>query len=336
MKKWYHLLTFIIIFALLTVSCGQLSVAASYWYQPDDVTLGNNIYNITEYPSFQWYYLDAMLNDNYSIHIGMVTIGCKATYGFFLFRINIYHQSEILEKKYKLVPLRQLSFSQQEPGITLGDEHILKGSVNNQGQLVTNITMSIDNVAVNLTFIGQTQGWIGHTGKGIWGCPLPKAHVQGTLVIDEENIDVSGVGYQEHGWDIQRLHRSWYWGKFSTNTTNVIFSQNMKNRREEDTFIVMVNHGEDNYTSIKRENIEFSHDKYTVSYGRLIPTQSILRIYQDDISVDVTIEIDHIHFTTLLLMSHWRFHADVTGEIIINNHKELVNGYQIMELFRFP
>jgi hypothetical protein len=250
--------------------------------------------------------------------------------------MNLYHQGEILEEKHQYVPLRCLTFSQEEPRIQLGDQQILYGYVNQQGQLVTKVNLSIDNVHVNLTYTGLIQGWIGHTGKGMWGCPLPKADVQGLLARGDDHISVHGVGYQEHGWDIQRLHRSWYWGKFSTNTTNVIFSQNMKNRREEDTFIVMVNHGEDNYTSIKRENIEFSHDKYTVSYGRLIPTQSILRIYQEDISIDVTIEVCDIHFTTLLLMSHWRFHAHITGEIVIQGSRESIDDVQIIEIFTFP
>lgn len=306
------------------------------FYQPREATIQDNIYNVTAYPSFQWYYLDAMLNDNYSIHIGMVTIGAQSTKGFFLFRINLYKDSEIIEAKHKLVPLKQLTFSQEEPSILLGNEHILVGSINNQGQLVTNVSMIIDSVQVDLSYIGETQGWIGYTGKGFWGCPLPKAQVVGTITRDDETIQVTGVGYQEHGWNIHRLHRKWYWGKFSTNSTNVIFSQNMKNRWQEDLFLVMVNHEHNNFTSIKRENIELTHETFKVSHGRYLPISSRLIIDQEPIHIDAEIIIDHIHFTTLIFMSHWRFHAKIMGAVTIGESTETLDDYQIMEVFTFP
>ena len=307
-----------------------------YWYNPEDIALEDNVYNVTDYFSLQWWYLDAVFDNNYSIHIGILTLGSRGTTGFFLFRIHIYQDGKLLIGKFKFVPVRCIDISQTEPLLMFNGEEILRGYTDDEERMALNVSLDIQGIKADLTYTALIRGWKGFTGHGMWGCPLPKAHVQGTLSLFGETVPVQGFGYQEHGWDIRHLHRSWYWGKFSNNQTNVIFSQNLKNRWEEDTFIVMVNTGENSYSSIVREHIDFYHTEYRFNHGRFIPVKSVFQVDQDDIHIDVEFKVQSIHFTSLMIMSHWRFHTKINGVVTIGNCTESVDDMQIMEIFHFP
>ncbi len=312
------------------------SFEQSYSYDPQDFLLEDNIYYLTDYFSLQWWYIDAVFDNNHSIHIGSMTVGSKGKYGFFLFRINLYKDGLLLEKKSKIVPVIFVEFSQDKLLIKLNGKEILNGYIDNNNRMVLDVSLEIRGLEANLKLIGLTKGWKGDTGHGWWSCPLPKAMVNGTITVNNEIIPVNGTGYQEHGWDVQRLHKNWYWGKFTSNNSNVIFSQNMKNKWEEDIFIVVVNYGEENYSSIARENIVFDHQEYTYNHGRLIPIKSNFQINDDDININVEIEVQSIHFSSLIFMNHWRLHTKVTGTITIGNYTENIKDFQIMEIFYFP
>ena len=36
----------------------------SYWYNPEDIALKDNVYNVTDYFSLQWWYVDAVFDNN--------------------------------------------------------------------------------------------------------------------------------------------------------------------------------------------------------------------------------------------------------------------------------
>jgi predicted secreted hydrolase len=277
-----------------------------------------------------------MFDNNYSLHIGMTTIGAQGKYGFYLFQINIYYQGQIIEKKFKFEPIWHINASTTQPHIKLKENTIFHGSSNQQGNLTLNLTLAIKGTSVNLTFTEMTKGWVGFTGLGMWGCPLPKASVKGTITIDNKVICVEGTGYQEHGWDIRRLHRSWYWGKFITDNFNIIFSKNMKNRWEEDVFLVVVNNGESNYTSLHRENISLEHLEYIFDHGHIIPVQSHFCAEQGNISIDVEINIEFMDFRTVIVMNYWRIHAHIEGTVTINGVVETVDDFQIMDMLYKP
>jgi hypothetical protein len=307
-----------------------------YWYDPRDVELKDNAYNITDYFSLQWWYFDAMFDNDYSIYVGMMTVGSKGIHGFFLFQIDVYKNGELIEKKFRFVPVRFVDASHSEPLIKVLGKEVLRGYVNDEDRMVLDISLDIRGLRADLKFTGITKGWIGFTGLGMWGCPLPKAHVTGNITVEDENIPVNGTGYQEHGWDVRRLHRSWHWGKFTSDSTNVVFSQNMKNRWEEDVFLVVVNAGEENYTSIFRENIKLYHEEYVFNHGRLIPVKSVFEVDQDDIQINVEFEVQSIDFKRLLIFNYWRLHAKVNGTISAGNITEDIDDFQIMDFFHHP
>ena len=313
------------------------SYGDSYWFDPEDITLEDNAYNITDYFSLQWWYIDAVFDNNYSIHIGIMTIGSKGISGFFLFQINVYKEGELLEKKFKFVPERFVDTSQSEPLIKLLGKDILRGYIDDEDRMALDVSLEIKGLKADLKFTSLTKGWKGFTGYGMWSCPIPKAEVQGNITVKGDIITVNGTGYQEHGWDVRHLHRNWYWGKFFSDSNSVIFSQNMKNRWQEDIFLVVVNSGEENYTSIARENITFNHMDFKFNHGRLIPLKSIFQIDEKDIHIDVVFNVQSIHFSSIVLLNYWRFHIRVTGTISVNGIVEEVDDeFQIMEILHYP
>ena len=342
LEKMNNKLSIIGILGLFFLLANSISVPviksydARYWYNPEDITLEDNVYSVTDYVSLQWWYIDAVFDNNYSIHIGIITVGSKGIHGFFLFRITVYKEGKLLEKKFSFVPVRFVEVSQSDPLIKLFDKEIIRGYIDDEDRMALNVSLEIKGLKADLKLTGLIRGWKGFTGYGMWGCPLPKAHVQGTITVNDETIPVTGRGYQEHGWDIRHLHRSWYWGKFASNHTNVIFSKNMKNRWKEDTFIVVVSSGEENYTSIARENIVFYYTDYEYNHGRFIPTKSVFQVDEDDVHINVEIEVQSIHFTSLIFMNHWRFHTKITGAISVGNTTEKVDDFQIMEILHYP
>lgn len=329
------LLTFLILATILSTNV-VISYDDPRWYNPRDASLKDNIYNVTDYFSLQWWYLDAVFDNNYSIHIGIMTVGSKGTHGLFLFQMSVYKDGVFLERKFRLIPVSFVEISQSKPSIKISGKEILRGYIDDKDRLTLDVSLEIKGLKADLNFTGLTKGWKGFTGQGMWSCPLPKANVQGTITIDNETIHVNGTGYQEHGWDVRHLHRSWYWGKFTSNYTNTIFSKNMKNRWEEDTFIVVINSGEENYTSVARENIDFYHTDYKFDHGRFIPMKSVFQVEEDNINVNVKFEVQSIHFTSLLFLNYWRLHTKVTGVISIGEFTENVSDFQIMEILHLP
>lgn len=307
-----------------------------YWYDPRDATLEDNAYNVTDYLTLQWWYIDAIFDNNYSIHIGIMTIGSKVIHGFFLFQINIFKNGNLKKKEFRLLPGRFIDAAPSEPLIKILGKEVLRGYIDDEDKMILDISLDIKDLRADLKFTSVTKGWIGHTGLGFWGCPFPKANVTGNITVEGEKIPVNGTGYQEHGWDIRRLHKSWHWGKFTSNSTNVIFSQNMKNRWMEDVFLVVVNIGEDNYTSIFRENIKLHHEEYVFDHGRFIPKKSIFQIDQDDVQIKVEFELQSIDHRRLLLYNYWRLHVRINGTISVGDISEDIDDIQIMDFFHQP
>ena len=329
------LLTVVLLVNIPTIPSTTMDTQ-SYWYDPQEITLQDNAYNITDYFSLQWWYIDAVFDSNYSVHIGVMSIGAKGRLGFFLFQINLYLNGTLVEKQFQFIPVHQLDLSPDQLLIQCSNKTLLKGYLTNEETMALDVDIDINGLQVNLTFTGLTKGWKGFTGLGMWGCPLPKAEVRGTITMQGEPLNVSGTGYQEHGWDVRRLHRSWYWGKFFSDSTSVVFSQNMKNRWTEDIFVVVINSGEENYSSIAREHIVFDHVEYEFIHGRFIPARSVFQVNEGDIMVNVTFEVESIHFTSLLFLNYWRFHIHVTGVISVDNVSDVVDDFQIMEILYLP
>jgi predicted secreted hydrolase len=332
MKKCAMICTILLLVIPLGTS-STITAQDPFYYDPYTTTLQDNTYNQTGQYTLQWWYLDASLNDSYSLHIGFLTIGAHATSGFFLIQINLYKDTILHIQRFELLPLRLMTVSTQEPLLRYHGQDLLKGFQNADDHLCLNISLTIKDLAIDLLFVGDTTGWVGPTTRGMWGCPLPKATVTGTITIQQHQVPVHGIGYQEHGWDVRGIHKSWYWGKCTTEHMNLIFSQSMKNPTNEEIFLAVLSTPNGNYTSLHRQNITLTHTTYTRNHGQQIPTESTLTIDEGPTKVQLHIHVLSIDYRTLLFIQYWRFHVHVTGTLTYQNTTEPVDEIQIMEIF---
>jgi hypothetical protein len=300
-------------------------------FTPVDVELPDLGYNQTNKIAAQWWYFDAVFSNNYSLVVGIFHFSIASKIGFFFIRINLYENGHFRQRSYQFIPLKQITYSTDKPELSYLGSQIYGAEYDNNQRINVHLNVTVVDTQVNLTFSELTKGWKGYTGRGWWSCPTPKANVTGTLRIHNNYIPVMGKGYHEHAWLVQSMHRNWKWGKFSSPSTNTIFSKNMKNFREEDIFLVVINTDDYNYTSINRNNISYQHIDYIFDHGKLIPIKSKLEINQHPIYVNVTFSAKTLHFTSLILLNYWRFHMQITGYITVNNQTEEINDKQIME-----
>jgi len=309
---------------------------AEHVYLPEDIITYDTAYNVTDHYALQWWYLDAVFTNNDSIHLGIMTVGTHGRNGLYLLQIQFYENGTLIHHARRLVPLRCITASPDSLALSLAGKDFLKGYLTDDQNMAVDVNLTVDDISVNLTFIGETKGWKGDTSLGMWGCPLPKAAVHGTITINDEPLTVAGTGYQEHGWDVQRLHRSWFWGKIASDHMNLVFSQNMKNRHEEDVFVTVVNWGEDDYCGIDRANITLTPTLSVWDHGRRIPWEAVFKADQGDIHINVTITVLTVDFSSILVVNYWRLHTRVTGTMSCGDMTDLVDSIQIMEVFHFP
>jgi hypothetical protein len=320
-------------------NCNFLNVDASYndsfWYEPEDITYKDNAYNYTEYISLQWWYIDVVCVNNYSIHIGILSIGAKGLIGFYIFQINLYNNGKFIKRNVQIIPVKSIYSPIDKPIIMYEGKKIFEEYTDEKNKKLLDINMEINDLKVELNFSGLMKGWKGYTGLGMWGCPFPKAKVIGNITINNDRIAVSGIGYQERGWDVRKLHKSWFWGKFGCNSSNIVFSKNMKNDFVEDLFILIINFGNDSYFSIHRENITLEYNDLIFDHGSIIPKKSSLIVKENGIFINVNLEIESVQFISLIFLKYWRFHIRVVGFITIDDYTEYVDDFQIMEILKF-
>lgn len=300
----------------------------------------------TKYIATEWWYFEAIFNNNYSVVIGFTTFSKKNLLAFPA--IEIYKNGELEVRAIKRYLFQDFQISKHFPLVKLFDNKIIEFDqerFNDRGKWVYNISLKIDDHEVNLTFIGTTQGWkIESKTVSWWAVALPKASVTGDIVVHGNRMKVNGIGYHDHNWNNSSLStvvnlRCWYWGKILGKTLNVVWA-NVMNTSSEEELIAVVNQDNRGYFTINPKNIHFKPDKFIRNYGRKMPTSFTLQI--DDVVNDIPIYVDikmevkgiHRRFKRMLISPYWRYHVKATGVISLGSCRETVNSTQIMEFFR--
>lgn len=300
----------------------------------------------TRYVDTEWWYFDAIFNNNYSAVISFTKSSKKNLLTFPT--IEIYKNGAFVVRAIKRYIFQDFQISKQIPFVKLlNDEGIEfdQNRFNNRGEWVYNISLKIDDHEINLAFIGTTKGWkIKSKTVGSWTVALPKASVAGDIVVHGNRLKVEGIGYHDHNWISGSLStvlnlRCWYWGKILGKTLGIVWA-NVINTSSEEELLAVVNQDNQGYFPIDPKNIYFNSNKLVRNYGRKMPTSFTLKI--DDIVnntpifVDLKMDVKGIHrrFKRMLISPYWRYHVKTTGIISLGSIKETINSTQIMEFFR--
>ena len=212
---------------------------------------------------------------------------------------------------------------------------------NNTGEWVYHVSSDLGDLSVRLQFQGTIKGYKGRILRGWYGPELPKATVNGTLILNGEQINVSGLGYHEHAWGIHPpvWEYGWHWGKIVSDSFSLFWVKMMQTRWREQQRFAILGQDQSDYIHIHPENIRFKATNYTINNRRIIPAKFILNITdpKNSIYINLTMETINIHLVSGRINRYWRYHVRVNGQITYGSITEtLINKIQIMELVRFP
>lgn len=312
-------------------------------YFPKEITPKDDAYHPCINPiSEEWWYFDAIFDNNYSIHADFTSYTKNARVSSSA--IEIYKNGELESKIIKRHFSKPVKLSIDYPQVKLNDEKIINFDLerfNKTGEWVYNFSQKLDDCEINLNFVGTTKGWKIVTDELSWTVAQPKAKVTGDITLNGKKMKVNGIGYHDHNWNNTFLTFfkifGWYWGKITSKTFNLTWAHLLKNKTQGELFAIL-NTDNQGFYSINPENISLNADKFISSHGRKIPSVFNLKIKDFvkniPISVDVTMEIRNMHFKSLLFFPYWRYHIKTNGFISMDSYKEQVNDTHIMEFFR--
>jgi len=290
----------------------------------------------------EWWYFDAIFDNGYSTHIGCMTFS-KKNKGTATKVLEIYKDGKLLFEKREKFKFKDFESSKDKPLVKISDENFIEFNqekYNKSGKWSYDVSIKIEDYALNLTFIGNTKGWKIQTEEESWTVALPKANVTGEMTINGKKTSVKGIGYHDHNWNyslktLLSYGKGWYWGRVTSGKNSVIFAKIIKSHNKS-TLLSIINQDDKGYINISPKSIGFQVSKFTRIHNKKIPTEFTFTIDEVPIKIDVVMNTKETHYQRrLLILSYFRFHTKSKGFISVNGKKEKVNETQILELMKF-
>jgi predicted secreted hydrolase len=296
--------------------------------------------------SAEWWYFDAIFNNNYSAHIGFQTF-TKKNFGMVSPKIHFYKNGKFIVKAAKRFLFKNIETSKNFPIVKILGKPVFtlnKELYKQSKDWVYDYKFKIKDNAVDLKFKGLTKGWKIETENESWTVALPKAFVTGEIVVNGKKMDVKGIGYHDHNWNYNMLTVmnygiGWYWGKIISKSFSMVFANIVKSKKHSE-LITVINHDNGGYLNINPNKINFSIVNTSQIKYKKYPTE--FRIKINDIignvpvNVDITMESKNHHFAKQLLADYWRYHVESNGEISVGSKTDrLDNDIQIIEYLKY-
>lgn len=308
-----------------------------------DIDLNDDAFHGTyNHVSMEWWYFDAILNDDYALHAGFKVYSIRKI-GIVYPIIEIYKGRDLLCRVLKPYLLDSLSASTSYPSVKVDGQSIIEFDIkeyNTTGKWKYTVAIHSNNQGVNLTFIGTTTGWkYTILEREEWAVILPKADVFGTITVDGKTINVTGRGYHDHNWNFtigtKIREWGWYWGRLTGEKYTLIFAWFIKSPFKFDN-IVVLNKDNDGFIDINPKDIQLSFTKYIWKNGMRIPSQFQISIENTSVKVDVEMNILSIQLLGHPLVHYWRYFVTSNGFISLSDDIEnFIDSIQMFEIMRF-
>ena len=285
-------------------------------------------------PTTEWWYFDAIFENNYSLHIGIRTFS-RWGFGFAMSCMEIYKEGKLISKSSRILPFSSLHISKDFPSITLLDKPIMVFDVQeykSSGKWKYHIEMEFDSCKARLDFTGETRGWKIETPAESWCVALPRARVEGNLQFDDKSMDVKGIGYHDHNWNyslltVMRYGKGWFWGRINSENFTIVWASIIKDGRDN---IAIVNKKEGDYLCAKEVKFEIKKFKDN------LPSAFHLRFKGKGVEGDISLFSKEMHREkVVLLLPYCRYHAESEGFIRVDSIEERTRGLHIMEFLSF-
>ncbi|MCK4779257.1 MAG: hypothetical protein KAT57_03675 [Candidatus Lokiarchaeota archaeon] len=214
----------------------------------------------------EWWYFDARLENGYTV-VGFFRAKHERT-GKTGVEIMIYKPNG--EKIQKVIDYDPSDFnaSQDTADILIGQNYI-KVDYSNKELPTYEIYLDEGEYGLHLKYKAVVHGWkpgkgyieFGKTNQFGWVIALPRADVEGTIKVDNETIQVKGIGYHDHNWlnfNFAMIIDYWYWGRIYSDNFTVIFAYIKCNKRM-DNYPIQV------LMLAKNENVFLSTGEYELT-----------------------------------------------------------------------
>jgi predicted secreted hydrolase len=296
--------------------------------------------------SAEWWYFDAIFNNNYSAHIGFKTFFRKKL-GMVSPNIQYYKDGKLVADAANRFLYRNFFTSNEIPIAKLFKKSVFEFNLDRykeNGDWIYDFKYKIKDNAVDLNFKGLTKGWKIETDTESWTVALPKARVSGEIVVNGKKMSVDGIGYHDHNWNYSMLTVmnygiGWYWGKIRSESFVIVWANIIKSSKRSE-LIAVINQDYNGYMNINPNNFHFSVEKFSRKKHKKIPT--CFKIQIDDIvdnkpvKVDVELESENYHYGKQLLADYWRYHVKSNGKISVGSKTETLDDKtQIIEYLRY-
>jgi hypothetical protein len=303
----------------------------------DDAFHGSDALNFTE-----WWYFDAALNNGYSVQMSVRVLSILKRTIFFAFsRLDIYKDGILKSHKRKIYFGKKFNASSDFPLVTLGGKQVIKGHKDKaNGKWLYDLLFELNDTSANLRFVSCTKGWKGkNPGGDWWGVVLPRALVSGKIKIKNKEIEVNGIGYHDHNWDVKasaaRNNLGWFWGKINSDNYTLTWATIFKTRFLGQPLLV-INKKNGGYINIEPENIQFIGKDVRMENGKPIPHSFVLDAHNEDVSLHINMKVLEIHHVRMMLtMNYWRYHMKCKGSITVDSKEEGIDETHIAEFLRF-
>lgn len=310
-----------------------------YVFTPQALTLADDAFHSSTSLQFtEWWYFDAVLHNGYSVQFSVrVLSGLKLSLVFV--RFDMYKDGHLMVHKTKMHLLRDVKLSRETPHIQVAGKQIMNGTLDKKtGDFIYNISLTIDELTASLQFIGCSKGWKGqHYGGDWWAVVLPQAMVSGSVIINDERIDVQGTGYHDHNWDVQIFalkNLGWFWGKLNSETYSMNWAAIMKTRSCIQP-VLIINEKHKGYIPIQPKNIDLQLGDVRRENGKSIPHRFSIDAEGEQVVFHVSMKTIDTHFVRIFpFMRYWRYHLQCTGSITVGAKQEPINNVFIAEFLK--
>ena len=316
---------------------------SSFRFTPKDISIKDDAFHGSTAPRFtEWWYFDAVFDNGYSIQLNIRVLSViKNRFALIYKRIDVYKKGKLIKHYRKRFGLKDYDASMEIPYVKLGGKEVIKAFVDKKsGDLIYDLCFEIENTSANLRFKSLTKGWKGkNPGGDGWAVILPRAEVQGKIKVNNEVIDVKGIGYHDHNWDVRysvtKNNHGWFWGKIYSNNFTVTWATIFKNKKLGQPLLVL-NENDKGYINFQPEEIRFIGDKLSLEDKKKIPHHFILEADNRKEKLKFSMDSKDLHHDTVMIRyNYWRYHLMCNGTISVGNKTETVKGIQIAEFLRF-
>ena len=318
-----------------------------YWdftFSPEDIELKDDAFHRADISSSshftEWWYFDAIFDNGYSVQAAVRVMSLLDQDIVIFSRLDIYKDNRLISHKQYLHFLEDFQASAVVPCVLINNKEVIRGYIDiDTGDWTYDISFDMGDVSADLHFVGCTKGYKGVTPGGKWAVLLPRANVTGKLFVEGKEIEVHGIGYHDHNWEVTvgaALNFGWYWGKINSDTYTIIWSDILTTWYwDQPLMVISENNG--GYQNIEQDDIQLDVGDLRLTNWMLIPHSFDIVAQTEDVSLNVHMQSVDVHYAPFMggIMNYWRYHMKCTGFITVGSQTELIDEMVIAEFLRF-